>query len=53
MAKKKLLDDDLTLIQCSVRMKRRVKDHAKAKGYLLNKMVDKIFGEYLTEKEAD
>jgi hypothetical protein len=34
-------------------MKRRVKDHAKTKGYLLNKMVDKIFSEYLAEREAD
>ena len=51
MAKKK--EDDLTLIQCSVGTKKRVKKYAKEKGYLLNKMVDKIIIEYLTEKEAD
>lgn len=51
MAKKK--EDALTLIQCSVGTKARVKKHAKAAGYFLNKMVDKIVKEYLDRKESE
>ena len=49
MAKKK--DAELTLIQCSVGTKKRVKKYAKEKGMLLNKMVDKIINEAVKRNE--
>ena len=49
MRKKK---EEVTLIQCSVSTKKRVKEYAKKEGFLMNKMVDKIIAEYIKEKES-
>ena len=45
MAKKK--KDALTLIQCSVGAKERIKEQAKKEGVFLNRLVDKIIVDYV------
>ena len=49
MAKKK--KDALTLIQCSVGAKKRIKEQAKKEGVFLNRLVDKAINEYIKSVE--
>jgi len=51
MPKKK--DAELTLIQCTVGAKKRIKANAKKKGVLLYRMMDDAINRYLWEGKPD
>ena len=48
MAKKKK-KDELTLIQCSVGAKEKIKKQAKKEGVFLNRLLDKIINDYVND----
>ena len=51
MAKKK--KDVLTLIQCSVGAKERIKEQAKKEGVFLNRLLDKIINNYCNSQKGE
>jgi len=52
MAKKKK-KDELTLIQCSVGAKGRIKEQAKKEGVFLNRLLDRIINEYVELQKGE